>query len=112
MLTPVVSRAEQPVTALVPPGESSLVLAGAEGAGVATVAAYDDGKLLAEERVELTEGSGGSVDLPEGTSLVRVTPRRTSVAASVVTTGDGATVVPLRELVRTSLVPGVRPGLR
>ena len=64
--TPVVGRAEQPVTALVPPGESSLVLAGAEGAGVATVAAYDDGELLAEERVELTEGSGGRVELPGG----------------------------------------------
>ena len=111
VLTPVVGRAEQPVTALVPPGESSLVLADAAGAGVATVAAYDDGELLAEERVELTEGSGGRVELPERTSLVRVTPRRTSVAASLVTTGDGATVLPLQELVRTSLVPHVRPGL-
>jgi hypothetical protein len=111
VLTPVVSRAEQPVTALVPPGESSLVLAGAEGAGVATVAAYDDGELLAEERVELTQGAGGRVDLPESTSLVRVTPRRTAVAASLVSTGEGATVLPLQELVRTSLVPDVRPGL-
>ena len=42
---------------------------------------------------------------------MRVTPRRTSVAASLVTTGDGATVLPLQELVRTSLVPHVRPGL-
>ena len=111
VLTPVVSRAQQPVTALVPPGESSLVLAGAEGTGVATVAAYDDGRLLAEERVELTEGAGGRVELPERTSLVRVTPRRTAVAASLVSTGDGATVLPLQELVRTSLVPQVRPGL-
>ena len=111
VLTPVVSRAGQPVTALVPPGESSLVLAGAEGAGVATVASYDDGELLAEKRVELTDGAGGRVDLPEGTSLVRVTPRRTAVAASLVSTGDGATVLPLQELVRTALVPDVRPGL-
>ena len=111
VLTPVVSRAQQPVTSLVPPGESSLVLAGAEGAGVATVAAYDQGELLAEKRVELTEGSGGRVELPEDTSLVRVTPRNTAVAASLVSTGDGATVLPLQELVRTSLVPDVRPGL-
>lgn len=108
---PVVTRAQEPTTALVPPGRSSLVLAGAGGAGVATVAAYDDGRMLAEERVELTEGSGGTVQLPAATSLVRVTPRRTAVAASVVTTGDGATVTPLQELVRTALVPDVRPGL-
>jgi len=108
---PVVTRAEEPITALVPPGRSSLVLGGAEGSGVATVAAYDGGRMLAEERVELTEGSGGTVQLPEATTLVRVTPRRTGVAASVVTTGDGATVVPLQELVRTALVPDVRPGL-
>ena len=108
---PVVTRARKPITALVPPGESSLVLAGSERAGVATVAAYDGGRLLAEERVELTEGSGGTVGLPEATTLVRVTPRRTAVAASVVSTGDGATVTPLQELVRTALVPDVRPGL-
>ena len=111
VLAPVVTRVEAPITSLVPPGESTRVLAGAEGAGVATVAAYDDGKQLLEKQVELTEGSGGEVELPEGASLVRVTPRRTAVAAARVSTGDGATVLPLQELVRTSLVPDVRPGL-
>ena len=111
VLAPVVARAQEPVTSLVPPGASSLVLAGAEGAGVAVVASYDDGRLLREERVELTEGSGGRVDLPERATLVRVTPSRTAVAAALVTAGDGATVLPLQELVRTALVPDVRPGL-
>lgn len=111
VLAPVVQPSAAAVTALVPPGESTLVLAGAEGAGLATVAAYDAGRLLAERRVELTEGSGGRVDLPTRTSLVRVTPRRTAVAAALVSTGDGATVQPLQELVRTALVPDVRPGL-
>ncbi|QBR91972.1 DUF5719 family protein [Nocardioides euryhalodurans] len=100
-----------PMTALVPPGESSVRLAGAAGAGVVVVESFDDGRSLGEERLELTEGSGGAIDLPEGTSLVRITPRRTSVAASVVTTGNGATVVPVGDLVRTALVPSVRPGL-
>ncbi|WP_432477003.1 DUF5719 family protein [Nocardioides sp. GXQ0305] len=111
VLAPVVSRVGSPITSLVPPGRSSLVLAGAERAGVAVVEAYDDGKRLSQKRVELTEGSGGRVELPEDASLVRVTPRRTSVAASLVSTGDGATVLPLQELVRTTLVPDVRPGL-
>jgi hypothetical protein len=79
---------------------------------VAEVAAYDaGGKRLRQEKVELTDGSGAVVDLPRGTALVRVTPRRTEVAASVVVKGDGATVVPLRPLVRFGLVPDVRPGL-
>jgi hypothetical protein len=108
---PVVEAVDTPITALVPPGEARLVLGDAAGAGAALVESYDDGRLLAEERVELSEGSGGAVDLPEGTTLVRVTPRRTAVAAAVVASGDGATVVPLRALVRTTLVPSVRPGL-
>ncbi len=109
--TPVVTPSEEPTTSLVPPGRSTLVLAQADGAGVATVAAYDDGKQLVEKRVELTEGSGGRVELPRGTTLVRVTPKRTAVAASLVTTDDGTTVLPLQELVRRALVPDVRPGL-
>jgi hypothetical protein len=97
----------------VPPGDARVVLGRAGGAGVAVVTAYDaDGEELLEERVALTEGSGGDLALPEGARLVRVTPRRTGVAAAVVVRGDGSTVVPLRELVRYSLIPDVRPGLR
>ncbi|MEJ7794760.1 MAG: DUF5719 family protein [Nocardioides sp.] len=108
---PTVTGTESPVTALVPAGDAQLVLARAGGAGLAVVSAYGDGELLAEKRVELTDGSGGTVDLPEGTDLVRVTPRRTDVSASVVVTSrQGATVVPLRELVRYALIPDVRPG--
>ncbi|QZY30019.1 DUF5719 family protein [Nocardioides coralli] len=100
------------MTALVPPGEARLVLAGAEGSGIAQVTAYDaDGRRLQRRRVELTDGSGGEVELRRGTALVRVSSKRTTVAAAVVVTGRGATVVPLEELVRRSLVPAVRPGL-
>lgn len=109
---PAVTGTDSLMTALVPAGDARLVLARAGGAGLALVAAYGDGELLAEKRVELSDGSGGVVDLPEGTDLVRVTPRRTDVAASVVVTGrEGATVVPLRELIRYALIPDVRPGL-
>lgn len=109
---PTVASAAEPMTALVPAGSARLVLARAGGAGVALVSAYDDGTLLAEERVELADGSGATLDLPDGTSLVRVTPRRTDVSgAVVVTSGRGASVVPLRELVRYALIPDVRPGL-
>jgi hypothetical protein len=106
-----VTASANPMTALVPPGEQRLVLAQAGGSGVAVVTSHADGEVLEEKRVELTGGSGGSVSLPEGTALVRVSPRRTDVAAAVVVSGQGSTVVPLQELVRRSLVPAVRPGL-
>ena len=80
----------------------------AEGGGDAVPA----GEELLDDRVALTEGSGGTLDLPEDTRLVRVTPRRTAVAGAVVVEGEGSTVVPLRDLVRYSLIPDVRPGLR
>lgn len=99
------------MTALVPPGDPRLVLGQAGGAGVALVTAYADGEPVTEERVELTDGSGATLDLPQRADLVRVVPRRTDVAAAVVVTGDGATVTPLRELVRRTLVPSVEPGL-
>ncbi len=108
-----VTASDQPTTAVVPAGESTLVLGRAEGSGVALVTAYDvAGKELLDERIALSEGGGGTLDLPEDTRLVRVTPRRTAVAGAVVVNGDGATVVPLRDLVRYSLIPDVRPGLR
>jgi hypothetical protein len=106
-----VTPSQNPMTALVPPGDARVVLGRAGGAGVAQVTAYADGEVLTEKRVELTQGSGASLPLPDDASLVRVTPRRTDVSAAVVVSGQGATVVPLRELVRRSLVPAVRPGL-
>lgn len=107
-----VSATDAATTTLVPAGDAHVVLGRAGGAGLAEVAAYDaDGERLRRDKVELTDGSGAVVDLPRGTALVRVTPRRTEVAASVVVKGDGATVVPLRPLVRFGLVPDVRPGL-
>jgi len=50
---PSVIGTDAPMTALVPVGEAQLVLARAGGAGVAVVAAYADGRLLEEKRVEL-----------------------------------------------------------
>ena len=114
---PLAAGAAEPVSALVPPGVARLVLARAGGAGVAIVASYGEaGELLEEQRFELTDGSGGEIELPEGTRLVRVTPRRTDVAAAVVVRAEergtgGTTVVPLEQLVRYALIPDVRPGL-
>ena len=109
-----VSPSAEPMTALLPPGSSSVVLADAGGAGVATVEAWTaQGKALESQRLELSPGQGGVVELPAGAALVRVTPRRTSVHAAALVAGarSGAAVVGFRELVTEALIPDVRPGL-
>ena len=52
-----------------------------------------------------------SVDLPKGTAYLRVVPDGTQVRGSVVVAGDGASVIPLRELLTRGLVPQISPGL-
>jgi hypothetical protein len=96
---------------VVPSGQSSVLLADAAGVGVVTVKSWNEaGKELKEKRVEVKPGTGGKVELPAGAALVQVDPGRTSVDAALLTTGDGATVMPFRELVTDALIPDVRPG--
>ena len=107
-----VAPSETPMSALVPDGDASVVLADADAVGVATVSAWSEsGKELATKRVELKRGTGGKIDLPRGAALVRVEPQRTGIHAAVLVTGDGATVVPMRAAVTKALVPDLRPGL-
>jgi hypothetical protein len=104
----------EPMTALVPNGTGSVVLADADQVGTVTVTSFaGNGRQVGEETVEVRPGTGGSVDLPENAALVRVAPQRTAVHAAALVTDrqDGAAVVPFRELVTTALVPDVRPGL-
>ncbi len=104
-----------PVTSsavLTPIGKKKIVLAGAEAAGTVTVTARDGaGKQVAKQQIDVVAQRGFTFSLPSETRLVEVDVRGTSVAGSVVVTGDGAAVVPLVELVTDSLVAQVRPGL-
>jgi hypothetical protein len=101
-----------PMSLVVPPGQASVLLADATKVGVVTVSSWNDaGKQLKDKRLEVKPGTGGELDLPAGASLVQVTPRRTSVNAALLTTGDGTTAVPFRELVTDALIPDVQPGL-
>ena len=107
-----VASSDIPMSALVPEGDASVVLADADAVGVATVTAWSEaGKELVTKRVELERGTGGKVDLPRGAALVRVEPQRTGVHAAVLVAGDGATVVPMRAAVTKALIPDLRPGL-
>jgi hypothetical protein len=84
----------------------------ADAAGAATVTAYDaSGLQLLDQRVGQQEGHTVAVDLPRGTAFLRVVPEGTTIRAAVVLTGDGASVVPLHELLTQGLIPNIRPGL-
>jgi Family of unknown function (DUF5719) len=82
----------------------------ADAAGAATVQAYGaSGKQLLDQRVGQQQGHTVAVKLPKGTAFLRVTPENTDIRASVVLTGDGASVIPLHELLTEGLVPHIQP---
>jgi hypothetical protein len=106
--TPVTTGA----TVLVPEGRKQVVLGGVDSVGVVTVESRSaGGKVLARTRAALRPGRGAAVKVPDGAVLVSVLPERASVTGSVLVSGTGDAVVPLTPLVRSGLVPDVRPGL-
>lgn len=102
-LLPVASAKETPVAAT--------LYVTAASAGAATVTAYDaDGKQLLHKRIGQQEGHTVAVELPRGAAYLSVTPEGTEIRGSVVLTGDGASVIPLHELLTEGLVPHIQPG--
>jgi hypothetical protein len=84
----------------------------ADSAGAATITAYDDsGNALPAERVGLQQGHTETVRLPRRTAYLHVAPERAQVRGAVVVSGDGASVIPLQELLTEGLVPDIRPGI-
>ena len=63
------------------------------------------------DSVGLQQGHTESVKLPKRTAYVHVEPERTVIRAAVVVSGDGASVIPLQELLTEGLVPHIRPGI-
>jgi hypothetical protein len=97
---------------VVPVGRKRLVLADPSSVGAATVTSLAaDGEELSSERLELKPDTGASVELPADTALVVLTLERASVRAAVLAVAEGSAVIRLRELVRTGLVPDMRPGM-
>jgi hypothetical protein len=99
-------------TVLVPDGEKSLVLAGADRAGAVTVVSRSaSGDRLASKRVEVSRDRGITVAVPDDAALVTVASRRITLTGAVLGTDGGASVVPLVQPVTSGLIPDVRPGL-
>ncbi len=93
------------------PVQARLLLS-ADAAGSAQVTAYDaSGQRVLRKTVASQRGHTVALALPRGTGFVQVVPRGTPVRGAVVLSGDGATVVPLSELLTQGLVPQISPGL-
>lgn len=106
------TRVSTATTVIVPGGRQRLVFADADAVGVATVVARSiGGEVLATTRVELAPGRGAALRLPTGAALLTITPERTSMIGAVLLLGNGSSVVRLHELVRSGLIPDLRPGL-
>jgi hypothetical protein len=87
------------------------LLLSADRAGAARVTAYDaTGKPVLRRTFAEQQGRTVAVRLPRGTAFVRVVPQRTPLRAVVVVSGDGATVIPLHEILEKGLVPQISPG--
>jgi Family of unknown function (DUF5719) len=93
------------------PARPTLYLS-ADSAGAAVVTAYDaSGKRVLHRRVGQQQGHTVAVALPRGSAFLQVVPQRTVVRGAVLLSGDGASVVPLHELLTQGLVPQISPGL-
>lgn len=99
-------------TVVLPEADNELILGGASGQGVVTVSLWDKaGRSLPPQRVEIARDRGYLVELPRKARLMTLTPDRATVSGVVVVTGDGATLVRVREPVLTGLEPFVEAGL-
>lgn len=102
---------DQPVTSVVPEGAKALVVAGAVRSGVVRVTAIDarGQVLLDEERLEVGAGRGHRLELPDEAVLVTVRARNTSIAGTIMLTGDRVGVLRLWPAEVNADVPVVRP---
>lgn len=91
-------------------GRATVVLSG-DSVGTAEVLTRLSGGGKSVVTLDLAPGRTASVELPKGAELVQVTPTGTTLHGAVVVEDGGATVIGLRDLVMTGLVPNVRPAL-
>jgi hypothetical protein len=109
-LPPVTEPTQVLLPELGPKGRGTVALSG-DSVGSAQVTAHLEGggeKVIA---VDLKPGTTARVKLPAKTVLVDVAPSGTTVRGALVVEDGGASVTGLHELVRTGLVPDVRPAL-
>lgn len=104
----------RPGAVVVPAGEKTMVLGGAERTGVVHVTSYDAaGKALGDQQVEIGPDRAVSVKLPAAAVEVTVEPRNTSIrgVVSVPASGGkgGLATLRLRPAELQAEIPAVRP---
>ena len=97
-----------------PAGAKRIVVAGATAPGVVVLQAWDaDGEeVVSERRVEVEPATATRIRLPDDAVMALVRLGRTSAVVSVEVVDRGLSVLPLRQLVTTGLLPDVRPAQR
>ena len=95
---------------ILPAGRATVLLSSAS-VGSAEVLARLPGGGKKVQQVDLAPGRTVSVELPKDAVLVQVTPTATTIRGAVTVVDGGAAVLGLHELVRTGLVPDLRPAL-
>lgn len=104
----------EPGTLVVPTGDKTLVLGGAQRTGVVHVLSYDaDGKDLGDQKVEIGPDRAVSVSLPPAAVAVSVEARNTPVRGLVAIPAAGArpglATLRLRPAELQAQIPAVRP---
>ncbi len=104
------SAVTEATQAVLPEGRATVLLSSDTVSSAEVLARLAGGNKDVQE-VDLVPGRTVAVRLPEGATLVQVTPVGGALRGTVVSREGGATVLGLHELVRTGLVPDVRPAL-
>lgn len=104
----------EPTAAVVPPGAKTLLLGGAQRAGVVHVTSYDAaGKALRDDQVEVAPDRAASLTLPPGAVRVAVEPRNTRVSGvfsmPVAGRNGGLATLRLRPAETHARIPVVAP---
>lgn len=105
---------DDPAAAVVPAGEKTLVLGGAEGTGVLSVASYDAaGKEIRSDKVEIGTDRAATLALPDKAVSVSVVARTTRIQAVLVAaTGGrkpGLATLRVRPAELRAQIPAVQP---
>lgn len=109
---PVTVHAE-PVTAVVPPGEKSVIVGGARKAGTVRVRATDEGgrEIWTGRRFDITADRALRIELPDEAVRIRVEGRNTPLAGIVVAEDErGRGAIRLDPAPTRAQVPDVRPS--
>lgn len=104
-------RIDSTTAVMVPGADSTLILGDVAGAGSVRLEYLDGaGKRIGDDTEDLVADRGYRFAVPKKTALVRLEPKGTQFAASVLSAEEGARLVRALPQVRSTQLPHVQPG--